>query len=67
MAGTVGAVATVINTVAAWVLGEDGYAEWNKRRKLAALRKQAQEELARHDFAALRITVRELKRLSNAP
>lgn len=65
--GDVGAVATVLNTVAAWFMSEDGYAEWNKRRKLASLRKQAKAALDKNDWAEHRRIVAVLKRLSDAP
>jgi len=67
MMGDVGAVATVINTVASWFMSEDGYAEWSKRRKLASLRSEAAKALAQNDWPEHRRIVAELKRLSDKP
>ena len=67
MPGDVGAVATLLNTVASWLMTEDGYAEWKKRRQLAALHDKAKAALDRHDWAALRDATAELKRLSERP
>ena len=67
MPGDVGAVATVINTVASWFMNEDGYAEFKKRRKLASLRQAAAKALAANDWPEHRRLVAELKRLSDEP
>lgn len=67
MNGDVGAVATVINTFASWFLSEDGYAEFSKRRKLAALRAQAKAALDQNNWAEHRRLVSELERVSDAP
>lgn len=68
MAGSsVGAVATLLNTVASWLLNEDGYKEFAKRRQLAKLRKDARDALDRNDWAEHRRIVAELERVSDAP
>lgn len=67
MPGAIGAVATLLNTVASWLMSEDGYAEFSKRQKLTALRKEADAALARSDWDAHKKIVSELKRLSVEP
>ena len=67
MPGDIGAVATVVNTLASWLMSEDGYAEFSKRRKLASLRQQARDALDRNNWVEHRRLVAELKRLSDAP
>lgn len=67
MPGDVGAVATLLNTVASWFMSEDGYAEFAKRRQLAALRKDADAALEKNDFVEHARVVDELRRLSSKP
>lgn len=67
MPGDIGAVATLLNTVASWFMSEDGYAAFRKRRQLAALREQADAALAKRDMAEHARIVAELERLANAP
>jgi hypothetical protein len=64
---SVGAVATFLNTLAGWLLSEDGYKEVVKRRQLAKLRKDARNALDRNDWAEHRRLVAELERVSSAP
>lgn len=67
MTGAVGPVAALLNTVAKWLLQEDGYREFSKRRQLHALRKAAKDALDRNDWDEHRRLVRELERVSDAP
>ncbi len=67
MPGDVGAVATLLNTVASWFMSEDGYAEFTKRRQLAALRQKADAALANHDMAEHARILAEYERLSDQP
>lgn len=66
MPGDIGAVATLLNTLAKWGLSEDGYAEWSKRRQLAALRKEAHAALDKGDLTEHRRLIDELVRMSRA-
>ena len=63
----VGAIAKLADTVASWLMSEDGYGEWKKRRQLAALREKAKAALDRHDWSALRDATSELRRLAEKP
>jgi hypothetical protein len=63
--GDVGAVATLINTVASWFMSPDGYASFSKRQKLAALRKEVNDALDRNDFVEHARLLAELRRLSD--
>jgi hypothetical protein len=65
MPGDVGLVAKVVDTVFKFFTSEDGYAEFSKRRKLAALRKDANNALDRNDFVAHARIIDELRRVSN--
>lgn len=65
MQSSVGAVATLINTVASWFMSEDGYAEWRKRKDLAMLRKAADTALAQGNLREHRRVMSELERLSD--
>ena len=67
MPNTVGLVAQAVNTIASWVLSEDGMAEWQHRQALAAKKKECERALQAGDMATLRIRVDELERLSNRP
>lgn len=67
MPGDVGLVAGLVKEVFTFFAGEDGYAEFKRRRELAALRLQAADALQRHDWDALRERVAALKRLSDKP
>jgi hypothetical protein len=66
MPGDIGAVATLINTVASWLMDENGYAEFSKRRALKRLHKEALHALERGDLVEYRRLSDELVRLSNA-
>lgn len=65
--GTVGAVATLLNTVAEWFLDKDGYAAFSQRRALAAKKKEALDALANHDYDAVQRHVDELRKLATKP
>ena len=65
--GTVGAVATLLNTVASWVLSPDGLEAWRTKRTLAAKKKEALDALAHNDFDTLRKRIDELRTLSAKP
>lgn len=65
--GDVGAVATLVNTVASWLMSEDGYTEWRKRRELAAKKEEARRALINNDFDALQRHISELRDLSTKP
>lgn len=67
MPGAIGPVATLLNTLASWFMSEDGYAEFNKRRKLSALRKDADAALAARDMVRHDRIVAEFERLSDQP
>lgn len=62
-----GAGLSLLDTVASWLLREDGYAEYKKRRVLANAKRAAREALAAHDWDTLRARVAELERLSAKP
>jgi len=65
--GAAGAVATLLNTVAKWVLSEDGLAEAKKRWALSSKKADALASLKNNDWSALRQHVAELERMSNKP
>ena len=67
MPGDVGAVATLLNTVASWLMDENGFAEFNKRRKLKAKKEEARRALIDNDFDALKRHIDELRDLSAKP
>lgn len=67
MPGDVGAVATLLNTVASWFLSEDGYAEFAKKRELAKLKKECQDALARNDWPALAAATKRLRDAATKP
>ena len=65
MPGDVGLVAGLIHRIIDLVVSEDQLPEIRKRRKLAALRKDANDALDKNDFVAHARYVDELRRLSN--
>lgn len=65
--GDVGAVATLLNTVASWLLGKDGYAAWERRRQLSIKRKEVIDALDRNDRAAVHRLFDELHELAAKP
>lgn len=65
--GDVGAVATLLNTVASWLLGKDGYAAWERRRALASKRKDVIDALDREDFDAVDTHLTRLRELASKP
>lgn len=67
MMGDVGAVATLLNTVASWLLDKDGYAAWQRRRDLATKRKAVHDALDRNDFVAAHRLFDELRELASKP
>ncbi len=67
MPGTVGPVATLLNTVASWLMSEDGYAEFKKKRELAALKKECHDALARNDWPALAVATQRLRDAATKP
>lgn len=62
--GDVGAVATLLNTVASWVLSPDGLAAFQTKRALAAKKKEVLDALQKRDFDTLRKRIDELRALS---
>lgn len=64
---TVGAVATLLNTVASWVLSPDGLEAWKTKRTLAAKKKEVLDALEKRDFDTLRARLDELRTLSTKP
>lgn len=64
--GDVGAVAKVIDTIASWLMDEDGYAELKKRRALKAKKEECRRALLDHRWNDLRRLTDELERMSNA-
>lgn len=64
---TVGAVATLLNTVASWVLSPDGLAAFQAKRTLAAKKKEVLDALEKRDFDTLRARLDELRALSTKP
>ena len=65
--GDVGAVATLLNTIAAWVLSPDGLVEFKRRRALESKKNEAIEALHNNDFDALHRHIDELRELANKP
>lgn len=62
--GDIGAVATLLNTVASWVLSPDGLEAWKTKRTLAAKKKEVLDALQKRDFDTLRKRIDELRALS---
>lgn len=62
--GDIGAVATLLNTVASWVLSPDGLEAWKTKRTLAAKKKEVLDALQKRDFDTLRTRIDELRALS---
>lgn len=60
----VGAVATLVNTVASWFMSEGGFNEFRKRAQLRAKRDEAKRALQEHRWDDLRRLTAELERLS---
>ena len=65
MPGDVGLVAGLIHRIIDLVVSEDQLPEIRKRRKLAALRKDANDALDRNDFVEHARCIDELRRMSN--
>ncbi|MBS0150471.1 MAG: hypothetical protein JSR31_05975 [Nitrospira sp.] len=65
--GDVGAVATLLNTLASWVLSPDGLADWSRRRALRAKKQEVLRALKQHDFDRLHRHIDELRALANKP
>ncbi len=65
MPGDVGMVAGLLDTIAKWVLSEDGYGTWSKARKLAALKIKAQQAIEDGNWTAAHALTDELSRLAN--
>jgi len=61
--GDVGAVASLLDTVASWALSPDGYAKWKGKREREALKKDAIKALHAGDFDAVNDRLVELRRL----
>lgn len=64
---TIGPVATLLNTVASWVLSPDGLSAWQTKRALQAKKQEALHALQVNDFDALRLRIDELRSLSTRP
>lgn len=65
--GTVGAVATLLNTLASWVLSPDGLADFKRRRALAAKKKEALDALHNLDMDRYAQCIDELRDLGSKP
>lgn len=65
--GDVGLVANLIHRLVDLFVNEDQLPERLKRRKLAALRKDADAALAKHDMVEHARIVAEFERVSDAP
>lgn len=65
--GTVGALATVLNTFASFFMSEAGYAQFRLRQRAAKLRKEADEAVLRDDLVTYARLQSELEQLSNKP
>lgn len=65
--GDVGAVATLLNTLASWILSPDGLAEFKRRRALAAKKKEALDALQNRDMARYAQCIDELRQLGAKP
>ncbi len=63
--GDVGAVATLLNTIASWVLSPDGLADYTRRRALAAKKKEALNALKNRDMAKYAQCIDELRALGS--
>ena len=64
---TVGAVASLLNTVASWVLSPEGLAAWQTKRALQSKKEEALHALKANDFDTLRQRIDELRSLSTRP
>lgn len=62
--GDVGAVAKLLDGIASWLMSEDGYGQFKKRRELERAKTAAMRALKDHDWERLRATTSELERLS---
>jgi len=62
-----GAIAKAVGIIAGWLLSEDGFKEFSKRRILAAKKKEAQRALESMDLDTLRERIAELERMSVTP
>jgi hypothetical protein len=67
MPGTVGIVAKVLETIINKVFDEDQLPELMKRRKLASMKKECADALARNDWAELAAAVERLRTFSAKP
>ena len=65
MAGEVGAVAKVVETVFSWFTDEDGFKEMQKRRRLKAKKEECRRALLDNRFADLTRLTDELQRLAD--
>jgi hypothetical protein len=65
--GDVGAVATLLNTVASWLLSPGGFATFARRQALKQKRKEVIDALHQNDFDALHARIDELRALSTKP
>lgn len=65
--GSIGAVATLLNTVASWVLSEQGLATYTRKQMLRKLHTEALHALERGDLAEYRRVSDELRVLVESP
>jgi hypothetical protein len=63
----IGPVATLLNTVASWVLSPDGLSAWRTKRALQSKKEEALHALKANDFDTLRQRIDELRSLSTRP
>ena len=67
MPGDVGAVATLLNTFASWLLSPAGFEDFMRRQALKQKRKEAIDALHANDFDTLHARINELRALSTKP
>ena len=67
MPGDVGAVATLVNTFASWLLSPDGFADFARRQALKQKKQEVIDALRQNDFDTLHARIDELRSLSCKP
>lgn len=63
--GDIGAVATLLNTIAKWITDPEEYAKWSLDRQLTSLREGVVRALYEKDDASVDMLLAELRRLSD--
>lgn len=64
---SIGPVASLLNTVASWVLSPEGLSAWQTKRALQSKKEEALNALKANDFDTLRKRIDELRALSTRP